>query len=146
MGTADISFQPITTMRNTKVIVLSGIVIFAIWSLVSGAAYLEWGLPGGLPLGNALAAVGLAGLAGIAVEFSRQRSVLRKLSWISLGLAVAWLPVSIALAGNLELTFSGGWGTLWIGLTFGIAAVVLGCAAGAVVSRIWDRLRCVGAD
>src|SRR3546814_15487775 len=79
MGTADISFQPITTMRNTKVIVLSGIVIFAIWSLVSGAAYLEWGLPGGLPLGNALAAVGLAGLAGIAVEFSRQRSVLRKL-------------------------------------------------------------------
>src|SRR3546814_16479866 len=105
MGTADISFQPITTMRNTKVIVLSGIVIFALWSLVSGAAYLEWGLPGGLPLGNALAAVGLAGLAGIAVELSRQRSVLRQLSWLSLGLAFPRTPDSIVLAGDMWLTF-----------------------------------------
>src|SRR3546814_13038034 len=133
MGTADISFQPITTMRNTKVIVLSGIVIFAIWSLVSGAAYLEWGLPGGLPLGNALAAVGLAGLAGIADEFSRQRSVLRKLSWISLGLAVARLPVYIARAGNLGLTFPGGWAHVWAGRTFGLGAVVWVVALGAVV-------------
>src|SRR3546814_17410806 len=101
MGTADISFQPITTMRNPKVIVLSGIVIFAIWSLVPGAAYLEWGLPGGLPLGQALAAVGLAGLAGIAVEFSRPLSVLRKLSLLYLGLAFPWPPVSLSPAGPL---------------------------------------------
>lgn len=45
-------------MRHMKVITLSGIAIFAIWSLASGAAYLEWGLPGGLPLGNVLAAAG----------------------------------------------------------------------------------------
>jgi hypothetical protein len=109
-------------MRKTKVILLSVTAIFAIWSLASGAANLEWRLPGGLPLGNALAASGLAGLAGIAVELNRQRSVLRTASWVSLGLAVAWLPGSIALAGNLELTFSGDAGTLWIWLTLGIIA------------------------
>lgn len=128
-------------MRKTKVIILSGVAIFSAWSLGSGADYLEWRLPGGLPLGNVLAAAGLAGLAALAVEISRQRSVLRTASWVSLGLAFSWLPISIALAGNLELAFSGGKGTLWIGLTLGIAAVVLGCAAGAVVSRVGDMLR-----
>lgn len=128
-------------MRHMKVITLSGIAIFAIWSLASGAAYLEWGLPGGLPLGNVLAAAVLASLAGIAVEFSRQRSVLRKASWVALGLALAWLPVSIALAGNLMLTFSGGRGTPWVGLTLGIAVVVLGCVTATVFSWIGARLR-----
>lgn len=132
-------------MRTTKLITLSGVAIFSVWSLGSGADYLEWRLPGGLPLGNVLAAAGLVGLAGVAVELSRKRSVLRPASWVSLALAVAWLPVSIALAGNLELTFSGGRGTLWIGLTLGIAVVVLGCAAGVVVSRIRGRPRRGGA-
>lgn len=133
-------------MRKTKVIFLSGVAIFALWSLASGAAYLEWRLPGGLPLGNALAASGLAGLAGIAVELNRQRSVLRTASWVSLGLAVAWLPGSIALAGNLELTFSGDAGTLWIWLTLGIIAFVFACAGGTVVSRIRRTPRRAGAD
>src|SRR3546814_20946429 len=108
MGTADISFQPITTMRNTKVIVLSGIVIFAIWSLVSGAAYLEWGLPGGLPLGNALAAVGLHGLDGSAVEISPHPPLLRKVSGFSIGLAVAWIPSYLVPVGYPCHTFLGG--------------------------------------
>lgn len=132
-------------MRKTKVIMLSGVAIFSAWSLGAGADYLEWRLAGGLPLGNVLAAAGLVGLAALAVELSRQRSVLRAASWVSLGLAVAWLPVSIALAGNLELTFSGARGTLWVGLTLGIAAVVLGCVAGGVALRIGDRLRRAGA-
>src|SRR3546814_18971589 len=96
-------------MRRTKVIMLSGIAIFAIWSLASGAAYLEWRLPGGLPLGNALAAVGLSGLAGIAVEPRRQRSAPRAAPWVSLVHPLSWLSVPILLAGNLHPHFLGGW-------------------------------------
>ena len=120
---------------------LSGVAILSAWSLGSGADYLEWRVARGLPLGNLLAAAGLAGLAALAVELSRQSSVLRAASWVSLGLAVAWLAVSIALAGNLELTFSGDRGTHWVGLILGIAAVVLVCVAGGVALRIGDRLR-----
>ena len=39
---------------------------FSVGSLLIGARYSEWVLPGGLPLGNVLAAAGLCSLAGAA--------------------------------------------------------------------------------
>ena len=97
-------------MPRTVVILLLLIAAFALLSLVSGASYLETELPGGLPIGNALTAIGLSAAAGAAAALSTRRTVLRRLSMGSLIAAVIWLPVSIALAGNLALNFQGGRG------------------------------------
>lgn len=73
----------------------------AIFSLVSGAPYLEVLLPGGLPLGNALAAIGACAAAGAAIALSQPASLLRRFSVASFAAALAWLPISVAPAGNL---------------------------------------------
>ncbi|GEM_PF-3677580 len=53
---------------------------FCVASLGRGAAFLETILPGGLPLGNALAALGLVAAAGAALALSAQRTTLRRMS------------------------------------------------------------------
>lgn len=101
-------------MRGVSVfIALLALAVFALGSLITGAPYIEMSLPGGLPLGNALAALGLCAVAAMARQLAR-RSVLRHMANAALALAAAWLPVSIALAGNLALVFSGGRGDAWI--------------------------------
>ena len=106
------------------------IAAFAVLSLVSGASYLETMLPGGLPLGNALTAIGLCAAAGSAVGLSARGTALRLVSVASLIGAAAWLPASIALAGNLTLNFfHGGRGDVWLVFSADIAAGVL-CALG----------------
>jgi len=94
--------------------VLLAIAAAAILSLVSGAPWLGVALPGGLPLGNALAAVGLCAAAGAAVRLSRRGTRLRVAATASLASAAAWLPVSVALAGNLALDFNNGRGMAWM--------------------------------
>ena len=116
-------------MPTIVVALLLAVAAFAVLSLVSGAAYLETMLPGGLPVGNALTAIGLCAAAGSAVGLSARRTTLRLVSVASLIGAAAWLPVSIALAGNLTLNFHGGRGSVWLALSAIIAAAVL-CALG----------------
>ena len=116
-------------MPRIVVALLLVIAAFAVLSLVSGASYLETMLPGGLPLGNALTAIGLCAAAGSAVGLSARGTALRLVSVASLIGAAAWLPVSIALAGNLTLNFHGGRGDVWLVLSAVIAAAVL-CALG----------------
>ena len=116
-------------MPRTAVGLLLVVAAFALLSLVLGAPYLESQLPGGLPIGNALAAVGLCAAAGAAVGLSAGCTALRRLSVASLLGALAWLPVSIALAGNLDLNFHGGHGMAWLVLSVAILAAVL-CALG----------------
>lgn len=86
--------------RITIVVALLAIAVAAVLSLVFGASYLEAALPGGLPLGNALAALGLCAMAGAAVTLSVRRTALRAVSLASLAAAVAWLPASVVLAGT----------------------------------------------
>lgn len=118
------------TTKSASVAVLLALAAFAILSLVVGAPYLESRLPGGLPLGNVLAALGPCAMAGAAVVLSVQGTVLCAASFTSLVGAALWLPASVALAGNPELNFSGGRGSVWLALT----AVV---AAGAVCTLLW---------
>jgi hypothetical protein len=115
------------TMPKTTATVLLAITAFVVLSLASGATYLEAMLPGGLPVGNALAALGLCAAAGAAVGLSARGTALRVVSLASLIAAVAWLPVSVALAGNLTLNFGGGRGLAWVVLSLGVTAGVL-CA------------------
>ncbi|WP_149193984.1 hypothetical protein [Luteimonas suaedae] len=101
-------------MPKLIALLLLALSALSIGTLVSGTSYSEWLLPGGLPLGNALAAAGLCFLAGAAFLLSPPSSIRRRVCRAALVSAILWLPVSIALAGNLELNFSGSRGTAWL--------------------------------
>ena len=120
-------------MGKIIVVALLAIAVFSMLSLVCGAAYLETLLPGGLPIGNALAAFGLCAVAGMAVALSVRGTALRIMSLVSLLAAAAWLPVSVALAGNLALNFGGGRGLIWL-----VLSLVVG--VGAFCTLIWAMI------
>lgn len=104
--------------------------------LALGPRFLLGDVPGmfGLPWGTLLAAVGFvaAGLAGwMAAPIG---SPLRVVGALALANALVWLPVSIAIAGNVRLVFSNQpeRSQLWFGYTLltGVAVLVL-----AVIGR-----------
>src|SRR5262245_51102101 len=112
-------------MSKTIAVALLAIAAFAVVSLRSGATYLEAVLPGGLPFGNALTALGLCAAAGVAVVLSARGTMLRAVSLTSLIAAAAWLPASVALAGNLALNFGNGRGLVWVVFSLAVVGVVL---------------------
>ncbi|GAA5075279.1 hypothetical protein [Lysobacter panacisoli] len=124
-----------------KIAALLAAGMFAVASLVAGAPWLEHTLPGGLPLGNALAAVGLCALAGAAVLLAGRRGMVRVAALGALALAVVWLPVSVAMAGNLTLVFSGGRGDAWIALSLATVVAVLCALAIASATALVRRAR-----
>ena len=134
-------------MNRRKIfgVALLAIASFAMLSLVSGAPYLETRLPGGLPTGNALAALGLSAAAGAAVALSARGTALRTMSLASLFAAAAWLPLSVALAGNLALNFGGGRGRIWLVLSLVVAAGAFGVLLWAVVAGALANRRPRGA-
>jgi len=132
-------------MPKIIVALLLFIAAFALVSLFSGAPYLETMLPAGLPLGNALTAIGLCAAAGSAVGLSTRRTALRFVSVASLIGAVSWLPASIALAGNLTLNFHGAYGGAWLALSVAVLAAVV-CALGwALGASLLSKYRRAGA-
>jgi uncharacterized RDD family membrane protein YckC len=64
-------------MKVLTVSILLVIAAVSVASLVTGAGYLGVMLPGGLPAGNAIAALGLVSPAAAAVILSAPGSVLR---------------------------------------------------------------------
>lgn len=128
-------------MRRRIVSGLLVVAAFAAFSLISGASYLEVPLPGGLPFGNALAALGLCSAAGVAIGLSPRGSLLRALSQCALLFAVVWLPLSIALAGNLALNFAEGCGDIWMLFSLVTALLVLSSLAWALVRALLARTR-----
>jgi hypothetical protein len=109
---------------------LLAIAALTVVALASGATYLEATLPGGLPVGNALTALGLCAIGGAAVALSARGTALRTMAVASLIAAAAWLPVSVVLAGNLALNFGNGRGLAWAILSLGIVVLLL-------ISFIW---------
>jgi hypothetical protein len=126
---------------GTIAVLLFIVAVIAVASLVSGASYLEILLPGGLPLGNVLSAIGLCAIAGAAVVLSARGTVQRRVSVAALIGAVAWLPVSIALAGNLTLNFHGGRGDAWLVFSFAVIVAVLGALIWALAASLLARHR-----
>ena len=122
-------------MPRKVVALLLTVTVIALLSLAFGAAYLEAVLPGGLPVGNALTAIGLCTAAGAAIGLSRPRTRVRRVSVASLIGAAVWLPVSVALAGNLNLNFHGRHGDAWLALSIAIAAMVLSALIWALIAR-----------
>jgi len=129
------------TQRRTIVALLLAITAFALLSLVAGASYLETMLPGGLPIGNALSAIGLCAPAGAAVALSSRRTALRRVSVAALIAATLWLPVSIALAGNLTLNFNGGRGEAWLIFSAAVGAAVFCILGWALIAALLSRHR-----
>lgn len=113
---------------------------FAISSLGSGADWLGEELPGGLPLGNALTAIGLCAIAGAAFALTRRGTAFRIVALSALVGAAVWLPVSIVLAGNAALNFTNGLGSVWLIFSLTVAAVGVVSLAWASVAALF-RLR-----
>lgn len=126
-------------MPKAIVAALLAIATLAMLSLSSGMPYLETLLPGGLPLGNALAALGLCAAAAAAFGLSARSTVLRAVSLAALFSAAAWLPVSIALAGNVALNFSGDRGAVWLVISLGVVAGVFVVLVWAVLAALLAR-------
>ena len=116
-------------MKAWVALALFALAVAAMAALVSGAGGLEALLPGGLPVGNGVAALGVVALACVPVLLSVRGSRLRRVSLALLAGAAAWLPGSIVLAGNLALNFSGWRGAVWLG-----ASVLLHGAAWCVLA------------
>ena len=110
-------------------------------ALVAGAPWLEQPLPGGLPAGNLLAASIPVALALAAWLLGRSRSLQRRAAATALVAALAWLPVSIALAGNLALDFSGDRGTAWLGFSAVMMVAALAALGWGVVEHLLGALR-----
>lgn len=58
--------------------------------------------------------------------------------------AIAWLPLSIALAGNLALNFNGGRGLAWIAMTLATTLCALLALLVATMRAMIDRVRTRG--
>lgn len=113
----------------------------AAWGLLSGQGWLDAVLPGGLPAGNAVAALALWLLAGAGLLASRARSRGRAWAWCAFAAALAWLPLSIAMAGNLALNFRGERGEAWLLLSLGVFAMSGVSLAWAMVAAVWSAVR-----
>jgi len=132
-------------MSAVAVLSLLTLAVVSLASLMTGASYLEFPLPGGLPAGNALAAIALVSAAAIPVLLSSPGSALRTAALATLAAAAAWLPLSIALAGNLALNFTSGRGSIWLGFTLAVIVALLCMLAWALVSRFAAMRRRAGA-
>lgn len=133
------------TRQSTTAALLIAFAAFALVSLLRGAPYLEHLLPGGLPLGNLLSALGLCALPGAAVALSRHGTALRTISVALLCCAALWLPVSVLVAGNLQLNFDGRGGSAWLAIS---AAIFVGsCLAllWALGAKALSMIRGAGA-
>lgn len=127
-------------MTRIVVLILLTIVLFTFVSLVKGAAYLVWLLPGGLPFGNVLTATGLTSAAVVALVLSKPESVLRWIAIVSIVLSVLWLPMSVGLAGNLSLNFDGTNGSAWRYYTLVTFVFVLMSMLLAIAQSLMDRM------
>ena len=127
-------------MTRIIVLILLTIVLFTFVSLVKGAAYLVWLLPGGLPFGNALTATGLTSAAVVALVLGKPESVLRWIAIVSIVLSVLWLPMSVGLAGNLSLNFDGTNGSAWRYYTLVTFVFVLMSMLLAIAQSLMDRM------
>lgn len=112
-------------MAKSGVFALSAIALFSALSLLFGAPYLDAGLFGRLPAGNALAAIGLCAASAAAIGLSARGTPLRRASVAAFLAAASWLPLSIALAGNLELNFRGIRGDIWMLFSLSTLAMVV---------------------
>lgn len=125
--------------RAAFAFISAGIVVLAAGSLASGSAWLSaiplQSLP--IPAGNLVAAVLYISLSALTVFATRSGTVARAAAWLLLAAAVLWLPVSIWLAGNVNLNFTtSSWRSeLW--MVYTVMALPIGC----LLLLLWQLIR-----
>ena len=112
--------------------------MFAAGSLALGAEWLaDIPLPAvPIPAGNLVAAVLYMSLAALTVSVTPSGIVARAIAWLLLAAAVLWLPVSIWLAGNVNLNFTtSDWRSeLWMYYT------VMALPGGCLLLLVWQLI------
>jgi len=119
---------------------VGAVTLLLVAGLVSGGDWLgseTWIF--GIPLGNFAAWGALAGWAAVPWLLARRRAVVVAAGALAV-LGAAWLPVSIALFGNVHLNNAGDWPLrAWLlhtGLLIGAPVLVAAVALGlALVAR-----------
>ena len=99
-------------------------------------------LPGGLPLGNLLAAVALTAAAAIPLVTSRPGTALRRIALGSVLASLLWLPAGVWLSGNAALNFSSGaeFSAMFWRFTGGLAVLIVALlvwTSVAALARCW---------
>lgn len=111
------------------------------WLLFSGSELLDVELPFDFPAGNIAAAVMLVAMAAIPVLSSMPGSRLRAIAKATLVAAIAWLPVSMAIAGGMQLHYSGWQSWLWMAYTLALLLAVPVVLGWAIVAALLQRRR-----
>ncbi len=79
---------------------------------------------------------GLVATAFIALVISVSGSRMRAFTWLILLAALAWVPVSMTVAGNLQLHFVSDLGGFWLVALGGLTVAVLASLLGAIGTRM----------
>ena len=116
-------------------VVLAAIAIASLGALFFAPEYFLPYRISGMPVLNAMTAIGLCTASAAAIRLSPGGSILQTLSVAAFVAAILWLPLSIGLAGNLRLNFSGTQGDRWIWMNLFTFPIVL-------ITFVWALLRC----
>lgn len=101
-----------------------------------GVSALDRDLPFGLNAGVAAAAVSLIACATGPVLLVAPVTPYRRFSCVALFAAILWLPVSVALAGGMQLSYAGWRSMAWLVLTGFVLLAVLGSWSMVLVSLV----------
>ncbi|MEN7343113.1 MAG: hypothetical protein AAAFM81_09215 [Pseudomonadota bacterium] len=121
--------------RKLELLILSIGFVVALGLLVAANPIVLQHLPGGLPVGNVFAAFLFWMPAHAAMRVNQTQARYQGTSLSVVIIALCWLPVSIGLAGNLSLNFSGSRGALWLRGTSTLAIIVLGWLVYSLIAR-----------
>lgn len=119
-------------MKLTVLLVATAIATFG--ALFFAPEYLVRYRISGMPILNAITAIALCTASAAAIRLSPRGSIHEALSVAALIASILWLPLSIGLAGNLRLNFSGARGDTWIWMNLFTFPVVL-------ITFIWALVR-----
>ena len=81
-------------------VLLALVLVGAAAAMISGAGFLLWQLPGGVPLGNAITVIGLIASAWLGLSLTRPATWIRWATVVVLSNAVAWYPIGIVVSAN----------------------------------------------
>lgn len=126
-------------MKTVGVLACSVVALVAAWLLLSGSELLDVELPFDFPAGNIAAAVVLVAIAAIPVLSSASGSRLHSLAKAALVAAIAWLPVSMAIAGGMQLHYSGWQAWFWMAYTCAVLLAVPILLGWSIVAALLQR-------
>ena len=119
-------------MKGLRIVASLLVALACAWILFSDNDLLDMPLPFDFPAGNIIAAAMMIALAAVAPMVAAPGSRLHRVGKGVLVAAIAWLPVSLALAGGIKLSYTGWTGWVWMAYTFALLLAIPATIAWAV--------------